>query len=1048
VAAPCRAGRLQLWSHPMSTKQEQPPKTKSVDTTTIDNWNSKFFMLDRRMARKIKFEEDKLAQKQPPQKQTPQKQPQQQVKSAEDRKKEILDRLNAIKEDLKRAEKAPQATPELKRDATLLASAKQSLMSALKAPDYDQAEKDIVQVENLSAKLASAESKKRTSELEKVYAGFVTNETPQTKKLATEVKNAITGANLTDITLTINGTFNQQKLDQIETDADAANSKLSAVTAAMKAVMDTQNKMGQGATISTLSNAIETLQAEAEKYLKDHKNVLTKEGKARVSAAQGMLADAKTVMAKITAANDQALLAAQALKNANGDGLSYTTIGMVENAEKSPHLLPATKRQCQFEIAEAKKRLAGAENARLLKIAKPLESMNANDLTGFMILSVEDALSTAEKNAPVDGNVKSQILAIIKNARAKLATQMQKQLADPGLTDKEKFAIQLSRGGAKPPKNKGESDSFFVYGSDGKPSYIFKPKEGENVKEGVEGGGAAREILTSKFNDLLKNATGLDFGVAPTKVAHLESDQFANGTRSQATTRVGALQGAIANEGDLLELSKDPTKLALIPDEDVQKIAIFDFVSLQMDRNCGNLLVQDQGGQKKLMPIDGGFSFPSADLYRNYSIGMASENKGGPNKGLKGAENAVSQLPQSDKPFTPKMLKVIADMKPDQLVAAMKQSVTDLEGEAPELKDTVDPKCFDNVGRSINFLQKAAKDLTPSQLTLVYAMDFSRVLDANDNDVDGLMDEIIATAKKKPAFDAEMANREKTYTTLGGDDTLKKAGWPVDTDVALKLDLKRKIEILQNPKANPPPPTQQQTGQAPPSEAQIYAQLGGDAAVKELAKRGEKIALTDDITIRINKLEPFKRYKAAGGDNLFNEFLQTGDRNVSSTSNMGDRARWLEKYAAYKAEGGDAELKKLSAIKDDRVAKWKNNDVDEKLRALKDYKMLARDGAEFDQLGGLGKIDELKKRFYIPRGPLIVMLESLRLNQKYETAGGNAKYFGIIRKFKADSTTLFENLDARGKKIRIALDKYSRVKGGIEGINEQTTMLDIMNACG
>ena len=143
--------------------------------------------------------------------------------------------------------------------------------------------------------------------------------------------------------------------------------------------------------------------------------------------------------------------------------------------------------------------------------------MNGNDLTGNMILSIEDTLSAAEKNRTVDGAVKTQVQNAIKAARLALTAQMQKELADPSLSDKEKMAIQLRRGGSKPPKGKGESDSFFIYGPDGKPSAIFKPKEGENVKDGLPGGGAAREILTSKFNDLIKNSTGLDFGVAPTR---------------------------------------------------------------------------------------------------------------------------------------------------------------------------------------------------------------------------------------------------------------------------------------------------------------------------------------------------------------------------------------------------------------------------------------------------------------------------------------------------------------------------------------------------
>src|SRR5262249_46167691 len=155
-----------------------------------------------------------------------------------------------------------------------------------------------------------------------------------------------------------------------------------------------------------------------------------------------------------------------------------------------------------------------------------------------------------------------------------------------------------------------------------------------------------------------------------------------------------------------------------------------------------------------------------------------------------------------------------------------------------ELKGMVDPKDFDNVGKSIKFLQKAAKDLTPAQLAEVYALSFSQVLEADDKDADSMMDEVINTAKKKPAFNAEMAKRESTYKALGGDDALKKLGWPVDTDPMLAQDLKRKIDILQNPtKTLPPTPTPKQPD--PPDINVRYASAGGDNAVKAMNKAGD-----------------------------------------------------------------------------------------------------------------------------------------------------------------------------------------------------------------
>ena len=143
------------------------------------------------------------------------------------------------------------------------------------------------------------------------------------------------------------------------------------------------------------------------------------------------------------------------------------------------------------------------------------------------------------------------------------------------------------------------------------------------------------------------------------------------------------------------------------------------------------------------------------------------------------------------------MLKAIADMKPDQIVAQMKQATLDLENDAPELKDTVDPRCFDAVGRSIKFLQKAAKELTPAAIDGGLRPRFRhdpRRQGFRPRQSDGRNGQ---DGQREPAFDAEMKNREQTYAQLGGDNALLAAGWPVDTDKALKLDLKRKIEILQ-----------------------------------------------------------------------------------------------------------------------------------------------------------------------------------------------------------------------------------------------------------
>ena len=341
-------------------------------------------------------------------------------------------------------------------------------------------------------------------------------------------------------------------------------------------------------------------------------------------------------------------------------------------------------------------------------------------------------------------------------------------------------------------------------------------------------------------------------------------------------------------------------------------------------------------------------------------------------------------------------------------------------------------------------------------MTLVYALDFATILDAKDSDLDSLMDEMVKTAKDKPAFEAEMKNREQTYAQLGGDKALLTAGWPVDTDKALQLDLKRKIEILQNPGANPPPPKpvvqqppqQQATQQAtPPPDDQVYQQLGGDKAIKEMIAAGDRMAkLTDTLVLPIGSLKKYKEYKDLGGDAIFNEMLQSGDTTVAANGDFLDRNNAISTYLDFKAAGGDGELNRLAKKKDPRVAKWSTKSSADKLRALKDYKLLETNGDELDRLGGFAKAAELKKKYYAGGSRLPYVLAFLQTHEQFEALGGDDKYLSVIRRWKADSSVLFENLDAKAKKLRIAIEPYKRIKGGVEGINELEKMIEIINA--
>jgi hypothetical protein len=405
-------------------------------------------------------------------------------------------------------------------------------------------------------------------------------------------------------------------------------------------------------------------------------------------------------------------------------------------------------------------------------------------------------------------------------------------------------------------------------------------------------------------------------------------------------------------------------------------------------------------------------------------------------------QNAVSQMPQSDKPFSPEMLQMIAKMKPDQIVADTKKAIAEMEQEAPELKDTVDLDAIDMMGVSIKFLQLAAKEFPPGKLQEIYALEMPRLLDADPKEVEDVAKEIIAMAKTQPAYDQEMQKREQELKSLGGDAELEKRGWPVRTDHALRCDVQRKIEILKNPGKYPPPNPPPQTAQ--PND-QAYSQLGGDNALSDLIDKGfTKCQLTAPLGTKLTELTYYETYKTNGGDAIWQEMVNVKDIGCKKGIDLMDRATMAGYYSEFKQLGGENELNRLSANPDDRIKPWKNRAY-EKLRALKDYKCLEKDGADFDRLGGLKKLETAQKDFEgFDTGTFVGKLDVLRKLDDLESRGGINRFRALLRIYKAQSTTLWENLDSTGKKVRTAFAPYLTRRGGIEGLVDLTGILDVV----
>jgi hypothetical protein len=319
------------------------------------------------------------------------------------------------------------------------------------------------------------------------------------------------------------------------------------------------------------------------------------------------------------------------------------------------------------------------------------------------------------------------------------------------VTQCEVHKMLASEGECVPPKAKGESDSFFIRRKKGgRLLYIFKPMEGENVprvnkdvtKGWPVGGGAPREVAISRFNDDMRTKLGMDFGVAKTIAVQLDSETFTQGTKSQAVKRTGALQTAIAcNEEspnawcdvdrseedarpdrteDQIRAYKDSFKL-----DDIQKIAVLDFLTLNLDRNPGNVLVtRNADGSRSLSPIDAGNCLPTPEIFKSHAGGMTVPMP--PTSARVNEGNFIAQLPKSMEPLTGPMLARLQALNPREVGGSMRAAAGSLEG---EMAGKIDESSLSLVEASAQFLKSAASlplaaALSPYELSVMYSTTF------------------------------------------------------------------------------------------------------------------------------------------------------------------------------------------------------------------------------------------------------------------------------------------------------------------------------------
>jgi hypothetical protein len=557
-------------------------------------------------------------------------------------------------------------------------------------------------------------------------------------------------------------------------------------------------------------------------------------------------------------------------------------------------------------------RVVSAKHDEIRKLADTVLALAKQDkATGAMAMSLEDL-----KKYPYAGtDIKAYIDKIIKEVRTLMgqkADQMFNNLENP--SDSQRAEILLQYGGCKPPSEKGQSDSFFIKGSDGSNAFIFKPIQGE-ARQSIdwpEGGGAPREILATKLNDLFQSDLGMDLKMPRTTLLKTKDDSFRQGSKSKSPERTGALQTAVQfKPGDptdakgFFEKSNADTALKSIDPDDAEAVGMLDFITLNGDRHSANMLVQNPGGQPgqtKLVPIDAGLMLPTKDTFRRGAKSMCSKDGYNPNNPqFDETDNMLMQLPGAQLKFGQKAQDAIAKLDPEKMVESMKVQYADVSREAPEMAGKVDESSFDLMKRSMMFLKKAAPELTQFQIAQVYSSGFEKIMDCEPDKVDAEINKAIETVKKL----TQLSTDKKAVLKV------QDAGFTVNSGVDVSdLSMEQTVDILEN-KLTPDQFKNKDYPELQKKLADIATYIQFDGGPFNLGNQ-LKEPYSDN---NYKKLAGWKTYKLMGGDPYLKQMLAGDDATynleVATTvaKKIGKFGVWDEAKIVVKV-GGYAEMRR------------------------------------------------------------------------------------------------------------------------------------------
>jgi hypothetical protein len=305
----------------------------------------------------------------------------------------------------------------------------------------------------------------------------------------------------------------------------------------------------------------------------------------------------------------------------------------------------------------------------------------------------------------------------------------------------------------------------------GKRQFVFKRTDvpPPTIQGFPENGEAPREVLGNEIGRQLKAMTGIDFNAPETRIVSIDGGKLPNGT--PGTPVAGSAQAAAPCLGSVVEVfRKNPDVFKQVPAREMQKMAMFDMVSLNMDRHQDNFLITPptDGQPPQMVPIDNGLALPDREGF-NARRGKYAGGK------------ALEWFPQAHEKFDDEMIASIDAIDPDEIIAGMKARLDAMDRENPQLdvKGKVKQESFDMVKNSVEFMKAASKELSPVFMMDALMTKGDDLLFGTPQERAEKTKEVVEKAKRNQDAYAPLASldwdQKKVYY-----DVLSKLGWRME----------------------------------------------------------------------------------------------------------------------------------------------------------------------------------------------------------------------------------------------------------------------------